>query len=134
MRRALALALAAVLLSGCDLLTGDFRLTGTVDVAARLRGRVPRQNAMLFIIASNEGGVPVAMQRIVNPDFPASFDMLPVDLLVPAVRRRERLTVRAMLNTHGHVGAPRPGDLEGEAPGTYLTRAGGIRLVLDRTR
>jgi len=134
MRRALAGAALAVALSGCERMISDFRLSGTVDVSPALRGRVPRQNAMLFIVAKNEGGVPVAVERIVNPDFPAPFEMGPADLLVPAVRNREALTVHATLNTHGHMDAPRPGDLIGEAAGTVLPGAGGVSIVLERTR
>jgi hypothetical protein len=134
MRRALVLALAAAALGGCDLLTGDFSLSGTVDVAPRLRDRAPKTNAMLFIVAENEGGVPVAVRRIVNPEFPAEFSMGTEDLLVPAVRRRERLKVHAEMNTHGDVGNPKPGDLSGDYAGIVLPGEGGVRIVLDRQR
>jgi len=134
MRRALALALAAGALSGCDLLTGDFRLSGTVDLAPGLHDRAPKTNAMLFVVAKNAGGVPVAVQRIVNPDFPAPFDMGPADLLVPAVRRREPLTVHAVLNTHGDIGAPRAGDFAGAAPGPIVSGARDVAIVLERAR
>jgi hypothetical protein len=134
MRRALLLVLAAAALSGCDLLTGDFRLSGTVDVAPRLRDRVPKQNAMLFVVAQNAGGVPVAVLRIVNPDFPAAFEMGSADLLLPAVRHREPLTVRAMLNTRGDMGATHPGDFEGASPGVVAPGAGGILITLDHVK
>jgi hypothetical protein len=89
---------------------------------------------MLFVVAENEGGVPIAVKRIVNPAFPAAFAMGSEDLLVPAVRRREPLKIHAEMNTHGDVGRPRPGDLEGDAPGTALPGAGGVVVVLDRVR
>lgn len=133
MRRALALALAAAL-CGCDLLTGDFRLSGTVDASPALRDRVPKTNAMLFVVAVNAGGVPVAVQRIVNPEFPAAFKMGPEDLLIPAVRRSETLKVHAEMNTHGEVGKARPGDLFGEAAGVYRPGDGGVAIVLDKVR
>ena len=134
MRRALLAALAAAALSGCDLLTGDFKLSGTVDIAPRLRERAPTTNAMLFVVAENEGGVPVTVRRIVNPEFPAAFEMGPEDLLVPAVRRHERLKIHAEMNTHGDVGRPRAGDLEGDGAGLVLAGSGGVALVLDRVR
>jgi hypothetical protein len=134
MRKALLPALAAAALSGCNLLTGDFKLSGTVDVAPKLRERVPPTNAMLFVVAENEGGVPVAIRRIVNPEFPASFEMGPEDLLVPAVRRRETIKVHAEMNTHGDLGHPHPGDLLGEASAPTLPGAGGVLVVLDRVR
>ena len=134
MRRALSLALAAASLSGCNLLTGDFSLSGTVDIAPRLRERAPKTNAMLFVVAENEGGVPVAVRRIVNPEFPAAFKMGSEDLLVPAVRSRERLKVHVEMNTHGDIGRPQSGDLEGDAAGFTEPGAGGILVTLDRVR
>lgn len=132
MRRTLALAALAAAFCGCNWLTGNFALSGTVDVAPRLRERVPKENAMLFVVAENAGGVPVAVQRIVNPEFPAAFALSPADLLVPALRRREPLQVHAEMNTHGDVGTPHPGDLEGAAPGTAYPGDGGVSIVLDR--
>lgn len=132
MRIGLVLALAA--LGGCNLLTGDFSLSGTVDIAPRLRERAPKTNAMLFVVAENEGGVPVAVRRIVNPEFPAAFAMGPEDLLVPKVRRREPLKVHVEMNTHGDVGRPQPGDLQGDAPALTVSGAAGVVVVLDKVR
>ncbi len=133
-RRLVAVALAAAALAACDLFMTDFRLSGTVDVSARLRDRAPKENAMLFIVAENAGGVPVAVHRIVNPEFPADFRMGPGDLLIPSVRRREPLRVHAEMNTHGDVGTPKPGDLEGDAKGEIVPGMSGVKVVLDRQR
>ncbi|MFI5348681.1 MAG: hypothetical protein ACHQ2Z_03985 [Elusimicrobiota bacterium] len=134
MRRGLALALAAAAVAGCNFLTGDFSLSGTVDIAPRLRDRAPKTNAMLFVVAENEGGVPVAVRRIVNPEFPAAFKMGSEDLLVPAVRSRERLKVHVEMNTHGDIGHPQSGDLVGDAAGLTEPGASGIAITLDRIR
>lgn len=132
MRRALLLAAAAAAAAGCGLLPSNFRLNGVVDVAPALRARVPRDNGMLFVVAKNRGGVPVAVLRIVNPDFPAEFHMDPADLIVPALGRGEPLTVTAEMNTHGDVGHPRPGDLLGRAPGVFRPGDDGVKILLDK--
>jgi hypothetical protein len=134
MKTLAAIALAAAALAACELFATDFRLSGTVDVAPRLRERAPKENAMLFIVAENAGGVPVAVHRIVNPEFPADFRMGPADLLIPALRRRESLKVHAEMNTHGDVGTPKPGDLEGDAKGEIFPGMSGVSVVLDRQR
>ncbi len=112
MRRALLLAALAAAASGCSLLSGDFTLSGTVDLSPRLRERAPKENVMLFVIAENAGGVPVAVHRIVNPEFPAEFTMVTADLLVPSVRRMERLKVHAarMLAHENHHTIPKDSD------------------------
>lgn len=131
MKRGVLLALAAAA-AGCDLLTGDFRLTGVVEIAPALSSRAPRTNATLFVVARNAGGVPVAVHRIVNPEFPAPFTMGPADLLVPAIRRREPLSLMARLNAHGNLDRAEPGDLEGLAPGTVRSGDRGARVRLEK--
>ena len=132
MRRAAALALAA-LLGGCEWLTGDFRLSGVVELAPQLAARAPRTNATLFVVARNAGGVPVAVHRIVNPEFPASFTMDAGDLLVPAIRRGEPLTLTARLNAHGNLDRPQPGDLEGGGAGTVRSGDRDARVRLEKS-
>jgi hypothetical protein len=131
-RRAAVLALAASLGAGCEWLTGDFRLTGTVDIAPELASRAPRTNSTLFVIAQNAGGVPVAVHRIVNPEFPAPFSMGPSDLLVPGIRRNEALAVIVHLNAHGNLGVPKDGDLEGRAAGSHRPGDRGVRARLEK--
>ena len=125
----LALALAA---GGCEWLTGDFRLSGVVEIAPELEARAPKTNSVLFVIAQNAGGVPVAVHRIVNPEFPSSFAMSSQDLLVPGIRRREPLTVIAQLNAHGVFGPPRPGDLEGRGLAVYRPGDRGVLVRLEK--
>lgn len=132
MRTALALALLAASSGGCEWLTGDFRLSGVVEISPLLEARAPKTNSVLFVIAQNAGGVPVAVHRIVNPEFPAAFKMTPQDLLVPGIRRNEVLTVVARLNAHGALGGPRPGDLEGRSPEPARPGGRGVRIRLDK--
>lgn len=130
----LAAPLAALALAACEMLTPDFKLSGEVDIAPALAGRAARENAVLFVVARNEGGVPLAAHRIVNPDFPARFDMGPQDLLVPGIRRQEPLHMSVELNTHGNLGQPRAGDLAGRLEGTVRPGARGVRLTLTTVR
>lgn len=131
MKAGLALALLAAL-AGCDWLTGDFRLSGIVEIAPLLEARAPKTNSVLFVIAENSGGVPVAVHRIVNPEFPAAFAMTPQDLLVPGIRRNERLTIVARLNAHGTLGAAKPGDLEGRSPDAARPGQSGVKVRLEK--
>jgi hypothetical protein len=132
LKAGLALALFAALAGGCEWLTGDFRLTGVVEISPTLEARAPKTNSVLFVIAQNAGGVPVAVHRIVNPEFPAAFTMSPQDLLVPGIRRNERLTIVARLNAHGILSAPKPGDLEGRSPDPAHPGDHGVKIRLDK--
>lgn len=132
MSRRAVLVLAAASLAACEWLTGDFKLAGEVSIAPSVESRAPKTNSVLFVIAQNAGGVPVAVHRIVDPEFPARFTMGPADLLVPGIRRNERLTVFCQLNAHGNLGAPKPGDLEGRSPVLYRPGDRGVRVRLDK--
>lgn len=134
LRRALRLTGAALLLglSGCGRLTKDFQLSGTVAVAAPLQAKIPRTNAVLFIVVKNAGKVPVAVRRIVNPAFPAPFTLRAEDLIVPGAYPKGPLLLEAQLNTHGNVGQPAKGDLEGYGRGPVRAGQRGVPLLIDR--
>lgn len=132
MKSVVVLAALALLAGSCDWLTGDFRLSGSVDIAPALEARAPKTNSVLFVIAQNEGGVPVAVHRIVNPEFPAEFTMSSQDLLVPGIRRNERLTIVVRLNGHGMLDSPRPGDLEGRCPGQVRPGDRGVNINIKK--
>ncbi len=134
MKRAAAFALLAAAIGACEWLTGDFRLSGTVEIDPGLEARVPKTNSVLFIIAQSAGGVPVAVHRIVNPEFPAAFSMGPHDLLVPGIRRNEPLALIVQLNAHGNVGTPKAGDIEGRGEGTVHPGDRGVRAKLEKIR
>lgn len=132
--RAAAVLLAAASLAACEILTPNFRLSGTVELAPALASRAAHENAVLFVVARNDGGVPLAVHRIVNPEFPASFDMGPQDLLVPGIRRQEPLHISVEFNTHGNLGQPRPGDLSGRLDQTVRPGTRGVNLRLETIR
>lgn len=132
MKAGAALLLLAALAGGCEWLTGDFRLSGVVEISPLLEARAPKTNSVLFVIAQNAGGVPVAVHRIVNPEFPAPYTMSSKDLLVPGIRRNEHLIIVARLNAHGNLGAPRPGDLEGRCPSPAHPGDRGVKVRLDK--
>ncbi|MBI4375751.1 MAG: hypothetical protein HY549_04795 [Elusimicrobia bacterium] len=110
----------------------DFHISGIITVASPLRFRVPKTNAVLFIVAKNRGGVPVAVGRIVNPQFPVSYSLGPHDLLVPDNKVREPLVLHVQMNNHGNLGKPAKGDLEGECPDLVYPGDRSAHIVIDR--
>ena len=89
-----------------------FRVSGTVTIAPGLIQALPGSNSMLFVIARNGGGVPVAVKKIINPVFPARFEMTSSSLIMPDLLTR-RIYLEALVNTHGQLGTLRRGDLRG---------------------
>ncbi|MBI5239907.1 MAG: hypothetical protein HY926_05505 [Elusimicrobia bacterium] len=126
----LAGALALAVLGGACR-RGEFRLSGAVTIASALQRRAPRDNAVLFVIARNHGGVPVAVQRIVNPQFPVKFTLRTEDLLMPDLPPGAPLDVTVEMNTHGRLGQPQKGDLMGRYPSTAYPGDWRVHIVID---
>jgi len=67
---------------------------------------------MLFVVARNDSGVPIAVNKIINPVFPADFGLTSSNLIMPDLLTR-RIYLEAHYNIHGQLGAARRGDLKG---------------------
>ena len=113
MRRALVAAGAAAALSLVACRAKGFSLAGTVTVSNPLRERAARPNSVLFVIARNRGGVPVAVRRVVNPVFPVFYELGRADILLPGAPPQGPFSIEVEENSRGDVGTPRRGDLEG---------------------
>ena len=120
----------ALLAAGCG--PGGFEVSGTVTIAASLQSRAPRQNCVMFIVAKNLGGVPLAVKRIVNPRFPVDFALSGEDLVVPGTYPKDDLRLEVEMNTRGNVGAPARGDLAGAYPDPVSSGDHNIHIVVDR--
>lgn len=128
--RAAILAAAALLLAGCR--SRELKVSGEITVAAPLVSRMPRDNSTLFIVIKNLGGVPVAVKRIVNPQFPAVFRLTDQDLIVPGSKPSDPLTIEVEMNSHGNAGSPARGDLSGVYPDEIALHQSRVHLVIDR--
>ena len=89
-----------------------FLVKGTAEITADFAERAARPNTMLFLVAENEGGVPVAVKKILNPVFPVDFQMTPSDLIMPDILTK-KVYLEAFVNSHGQLGVFKNGDLKG---------------------
>jgi hypothetical protein len=129
-RLLLAGVAGAVLAAGCA--KREFRISGTVTIASVLQHRAPKDNTVMFIVAKNRGDVPVAVHRIVNPQFPVDFTLGPDDLIVPDLPADTPLRIEVEMNSHGAVGRRDRGDLEGRHPNLVYPGERHIHVVIDR--
>lgn len=109
-----------------------FRISGTVTAAEALPEGRAGANSMLFVVARNERGVPVAVSKIINPVFPAEFKLTPANLIMPDLLTRG-VYLEALLNTHGQLGVSRKGDLRGERREQAGFISKGLQINLSRT-
>lgn len=107
-------------------------MTGTITLASHLHGRGPGANSVLYVVATNRGGVPVACRRIVNPSFPVFFSLDAEDLLFPPGSPLGPLSLEVKINSHGGVASPVPGDLHGSSRGSVRPVESDVHIVVDR--
>ncbi|MAE94950.1 MAG: hypothetical protein CL910_09850 [Deltaproteobacteria bacterium] len=106
-------------------------LRGTIRVANALEGRVP-PGAILFLIArTGPGGPPTAVQRVVDPSFPLDFELGPDDRMIQSLPFQGPFRLSARIDADRNAMTRNPGDLAGEADGTYEPGARDIELVID---
>lgn len=136
MRRALLVAFAALAVAGgweaWQVLAGGFRLSGTVMASPRYKKLIETPNMVLFVVAENAGGVPVAVKRFVNPRLPLQWRMSQEDLVLPGRDWEGALSVHVDVNAHDRIGRPQSGDLYGEHHHPLRSGDSAVDIVVDQ--
>ncbi len=107
-----------------------FLVQGTAQITSDLAERAAKPNTMLFLVARNEDGVPVAVQKIINPVFPLDFRLTPSDLIMPDILTK-KIYLEAFLNSHGQLGALKSGDLTGSVKKPVFVFTKHHALIID---
>ena len=104
---------------------------GTVEIADALRARTPR-GGVLFVIARSEGGgPPLAVKRVVDPEFPLDFEIGPGDRMIEQMPFAGPLRLSARLDADGNATTRNPGDLQGSVEAPVEPGAEGVRIRID---
>lgn len=108
-------------------------VSGTVEIAEELEERVPR-GGVLFVIARSEGGgPPLAVKRIVDPEFPLAFEIGPADRMIEQMPFAGPLRLSARLDADGNATTRSAGDLQGSLEAPVEPGAEGVRIRIDET-
>jgi len=107
-------------------------LAGTVRIAPALAGKIAPGD-VLFVIARKGPGPPLAVKRLANPRFPASFRLGPEDMPMGGGQFEGEVSVVARVKKGGAAGPAQRGDLEGSYTGGRVKIGGApIEIVIDR--
>lgn len=109
-------------------------ISGTLRLAAEPSAPIPA-GAVLFIIARSGTGPPVAVERIVDPQFPLEYTLGMQDVMLHGGAFTGTVNVSVRLAATGMIGPLQPGDLVGRYPGNPVAvGATGIDMMLEQQR
>jgi cytochrome c-type biogenesis protein CcmH len=110
---------------------GGAALHGTIRISDALAGRVP-SGAVLFLIArTGQGGPPTAVRRIEAPRFPLEFEIGPDDRMIQSMPFAGPFQLSARIDADRNAMTRNPGDLQGQAAGSFAPGARDIEIVID---
>jgi hypothetical protein len=119
---------------GADAFAEAPPIRGVVRLAEGV-GEGAGERAVLFVIArGGAAGPPLAVKRFPAPAFPLDFELGPGDRMLKTLPFAGELRLSARLDGDGDAASRQPGDLQGEAPGTFEPGDSGVTIVLDELR
>lgn len=113
-------------------LIDKYKIEGEVDIDPKIQNQC--KGVLFIIIRKGASPQPLAVKKVINPDFPYKFSISPADVLMPQ-RMNEfegELILMARISKSGSP-MPQKGDCESPA---MVIRAGdkGIRLLINQVR
>ncbi len=126
----------SLILGGCDLLPElgppKESVSGTIRMSANLPVKAWRTRTLFIILEREEGGPPLAVQRLVETQFPYRYVITKDDVMIRGRKFAGRVRVRARLDADGVPGPLVKGDFEGRAAGPVTVGAKNVDVVIDR--
>jgi hypothetical protein len=105
-------------------------IEGTIELAQDLAGSVPA-GAVLFLMARGvEGGAPLAVQRIADPQFPLQFSIGPGEHALEGAPFAGPVRISARIDSDGNATSHSVGDLLGESAETHRPGDTGVSVVI----
>jgi tetratricopeptide (TPR) repeat protein len=109
-------------------------ISGTIRLIAEPSPPLP-EGAALFIIARTGSGPPLAVKRMVNPQFPVHYTLGTEEVMLPGQALTGMVNMSARVQTSGTVGPLQPGDLVGHyAENPVAVGTTGVDIVLTPQR
>lgn len=112
------------------LLLKYFSISGEILLSKGAPRKI-KPNWMLFVVAKNKGGIPVAMQKIINPGFPQKFHLSSSAILMPDLLS-SRLRLEAYLSKDGIIGKRENAEIAGFIEDPVFINSRGVTITLSK--
>lgn len=110
--------------------TGAAAIEGRIELAEELAGP---DSAVLFVIARPQGvqgGPPLAVLRIPDPEFPLEFSIGPENVMIPSMRFEGAISLSARLDADGNAMTRGAEDISSQVEEPLAPGATGVMLQL----
>lgn len=107
-------------------------IEGRIELASELAGARP-EAGVLFIIARHQGmqgGPPLAVLRLANPEFPLEFSIGPENVMIPSMRFEGAISLSARLDADGNAMTRGSEDISSQVEEPLAPGATGVELLL----
>lgn len=137
-RRGAVLALGACLLAAALFPAcsrdgrSSFHFSGSITAPPHIQKLIERPNLVLYVVAADNSGVPIAVHKIINPRLPVYYRVTAEDLVLPGPAWNGPLRVEVFVNAHGQLGTAQPGDLRGTHQGGIRSGERNANVIIDR--
>ncbi len=112
---------------------GVAAIEGRIELAPELAGARP-EAGVLFVIARHQGtqgGPPLAVLRLPNPEFPLEFSIGPENVMIPSMRFEGAISLSARLDADGNAMTRGSDDISSQVEEPLAPGATGVKLVLN---
>jgi hypothetical protein len=117
--------------AGCEFGPPAESVSGTIRLSPSLPPGARRTRILFIILASEKGGPPLAVQRLVRPKFPYKYTLTKDDVMMRGRPFTGRVRVSARLDADGRVGAFVRGDYRSGKKRSAAIGADGADVLID---
>lgn len=109
-------------------------ISGTVTLDSQVMGKI-RPGAVLFLIARDDSGSPVAVKRVAAPVFPLRYFLGQESIMFEGNKLEGKVHLMARIAQSGSAGTVQPGDLEGLAASEPVkVGADNVEICIDQVK
>lgn len=107
------------------------KISGQIRLADQVASQANAQS-VLFIIARKKVGPPLAVKRVVAPQFPLEYQLGPQDVMLPGAVFQGEVDLSVRLDRDGNAGPAQPGDLTGRYPKNVVIGSNNVDILIDQ--
>lgn len=126
------LPLIWLIAAGCDFGPPKDSVSGTIHLDPQIRNQARSAKTVFIVLAPEDGGPPLAMQRLIRPKFPLNYVLTKDDMVAQGRPFSGRVKVKVQLDGDGRLESFARGDFKGEVSQAIPIGARDVDVVVNQ--